>query len=133
MEHNPKLTSRAQELRRNMTKEERKLWYGYLNRYPYRFRRQVTAGRFILDFYCAAAKLAVELDGSQHFLPQGIAKNAQRTAWLEANGIFVLRFSNGDVMGNLRGVCEKIDSVVKARVQKPLPVPSEPPSPKGRA
>ena len=63
MKHNSQLTSRAQQLRRDMTKEERKLWYGYLSKYPHRFRRQVTCGHFILDFYCAAAKLAIELDG----------------------------------------------------------------------
>ena len=117
MQHNPKLTVRARELRRNMTKEERRLWYEYLNRYPHRFRRQVTCGRFVLDFYCAAAKLAVELDGSQHFEPQGIAKDAERTALLEANGIRVLRFSNADVMKNLRDVCQQIDLTVRERIE----------------
>ena len=116
MKHNPKLTSRAQELRRNMTKEERKLWYAYLNRYPYRFRRQVTVGNFILVFYCAAAKLAIELDGSQHFAPEGMARDAERTSFLEASGIYVLRFSNADVLKNLRGVCEEIDKVVSSRI-----------------
>ena len=117
MKHNSQLTSRAQQLRRDMTKEERKLWYGYLSKYPHRFRRQVTCGHFILDFYCAAAKLAIELDGSQHYEPQGMAYDAERTAFLEANGIYVLRFSNADVMKNLRGVCTKIDLVVKQRLE----------------
>jgi very-short-patch-repair endonuclease len=54
-----------------MTKEERRLWYEYLKNYPKQFRRQVTCDRYILDFYCAAAKLAVELDGSQHYDPEG--------------------------------------------------------------
>lgn len=117
MKHNPQLTNRAQELRRNMTKEERKLWYEYLSGYPHRFRRQVTVGNFILDFYCAAAKLAVELDGSQHYQPQGIARDAERTAFLEANGIHVLRFSNSDVVKNLKGVCEQIDLAVTSRIR----------------
>ena len=116
MEHNSKLTPHAQQLRRNMTKEERKLWYAYLNCYPHRFRRQVTCGRFILDFYCAAARLAIELDGSQHYEPQGIAYDTERTAFLEANGIYVLRFPNSDVMKNLRGVCSQIDLVVNQRL-----------------
>ena len=116
MRHNSKLTSRAQELRRNMTKEERRLWYEYLRNHPHRFRRQVTCGRFILDFYCAAAKLAIELDGSQHYDPQGIAGDTERTAYLESIGIHVLRFSNADVLNNLRGVCERIDLSVKERV-----------------
>ena len=117
MNHNAKLTSRAQELRKNMTKEERKLWYEYLNNYPLRFRRQVTFGHFILDFYCAAAKLAVELDGSQHFGEEGLAKDAERTRFLESNGIVVLRFPNTDVTGNLRGVCELIDLTVQQRLE----------------
>ena len=116
MQHNAKLTSRAQELRKNMTKEERKLWYEYLNNYPLRFRRQVTFGHFILDFYCAAAKLAVELDGSQHYGEEGLAKDAERTRFLESNGIVVLRFPNTDVTGNLKGVCELIDLTVQQRL-----------------
>ena len=116
MNHNPKLTAHAQELRKNMTKEERKLWYDYLSGYPYRFRRQVTFGHYILDFYCAAAKLAVELDGSQHYTPEGIHKDAQRTRFLEENGIVVVRFSNLDVMKNLSGVCQQIDLIVQQRI-----------------
>lgn len=71
MYHNGKLTPYAKKLRKNMIKEERRLWYEYLCTYPYRFRRQVAFGNYILDFYCAAAKLAVELDGSQHYSPEG--------------------------------------------------------------
>ena len=116
MNHNPELTSRAQDLRKNMTKEERKLWYEYLSGYPYRFRRQVTFGHYILDFYCASAKLAIELDGSQHYAPDGLQKDTQRTNYLEENGVAVLRFSNTDVMQNLRGVCQQIDEVVQQRL-----------------
>jgi len=116
MNHNSKLTTRAQELRKNMTKEERKLWYDYLNSYPLRFRRQVAFGNYILDFYCAAAKLAVELDGSQHYDAEGLASDARRTRFFESNGILVLRFSNTDVMRNLRGVCEQIDLTVQRRI-----------------
>ena len=116
MYHNKKLTSRAQELRKNMTKEERKLWYEYLRDYPKQFRRQVTFGNYILDFYCAAAKLAIELDGSQHYEPTGLEYDSQRTAFLRGSGIEVLRFSNADVMQNLRGVCQMIDMTVKHRL-----------------
>ena len=118
MNHNSKLTSRAQELRRNMTKEERRLWYDYLSGYPQRFRRQVTMGNYIVDFYCAAAKLVVELDGSQHYEEQGIAYDKIWTAYLEGLGIYVLRFSNLDVKTNLRGVCERIDMTVKQRLSQ---------------
>ena len=117
MEHNVKLTDRAQQLRKNMTKEERKLWYEYLRSYPHRFRRQVTFGHYILDFYCAAAKLAIELDGSQHYEMQGQRYDTKRDAFFEKNGIRVLRFSNADVLENLRGVCQMIDMVVAERVR----------------
>ena len=116
MNHNPKLTSRAQSLRKNMTTEERKLWYEFLNTYPQRFRRQVTVGPYILDFYCAAAKLAVELDGSQHYEQKGKHHDAIRTDFLNSIGVEVLRFSNSDVTENLRGVCRMIDLKVKERV-----------------
>ena len=112
MLHNKKLTSRAQELRRNLTKEERRLWYEYLHNYPYRFRRQVTCGGYILDFYCAAAKLAIELDGSQHYTPEGKQYDLEREAYLASQGICVIRFSNADVLANLRGVCQAIDAAV---------------------
>ena len=117
MRHNGKLTSRAQQLRSSMTKEERKLWYEYLHNYPYRFRRQVTCGRFILDFYCASAKLAVELDGSQHYTPEGNQYDKKRTEYLNSQGIKVIRFSNSDVMRNLYGVCQTIDIAVLERIQ----------------
>ena len=116
MKHNPKLTTFAQELRRNMTDAERRLWYEYLNSYPHRFRRQVTVGNYILDFYCASAKLAIELDGSQHFTEEGRKNDAVRTAYLEQLGIRVLRYSNWNVMFNLRNVCQNIDREVNARI-----------------
>lgn len=117
MQHNSKLTPRAQTLRKNMTKEERKLWYDYLRNYPYRFRRQVAFGNYILDFYCAAAKLAVELDGSQHYEPEGQRYDFHRSEYLHSIGIYVLRFSNVDVLQNMRGVCHAIDMAVMERTK----------------
>ena len=117
MRHNSKLTSRAQMLRKNMTKEERRLWYEYLHDYSYRFRRQVTCGNYILDFYCSIAKIAVELDGSQHYEPEEQEYDARRTAYLSSVGIQVLRFSNSDVLYNLRGVCQAIDLAVAERMK----------------
>ena len=116
MRHNSKQTSRAQKLRKEMTKEERRLWYEYLSKYPLRFRRQVTVGSYIMDFYCAAAKLAIELDGSEHYEPSGQDYDQHRTDYLNSLGIFVLRFSNLDVLQNLRGVCQQIDLVVSQRI-----------------
>ena len=117
MEHNTRLTSRAQTLRKNMTKEERRLWYEYLSNYPYRFRRQVAFGNYILDFYCAAAKLAIELDGSQHYDESTKQYDNKRTAYLNSIGIQVMRFSNLDVLLNLRGVCQAIDIEIASRVK----------------
>lgn len=117
MRHNSRLTPLAQELRKAMTKEERHLWYDYLKNNSLPFRRQVAFGNYILDFYCAVVKLAIELDGSQHYTEDGLKKDADRTAYLRRIGIDVLRFSNSDVMQNFRGVCETIDREVKNRTQ----------------
>ena len=118
MKHNHSLTGHAQELRKNMTKEERKLWYEYLHDYPHRFRRQITFGSYILDFYCASAKLAIELDGSQHYDPKTMEYDRKRSQFLQENGIFVLRFPNTDITRNLRGVCQAIDLAVSQRIGK---------------
>ncbi len=107
------LLSRARQLRREMTKEERHLWYDFLRGYKPRFARQKLISPYILDFYCAAAHLAVELDGGQHYEDDGKAYDARRTAYLQQKGIQVLRFSNLDVMQNFEGVCMQIDLTVR--------------------
>lgn len=114
---NGELVSRARELRRDMTKEERRLWFDYLRTYPVRFTRQKVLGRYIADFYCAQAGLVLELDGSQHYEPEEQEKDAQRTAYLEKYSIHVVRIPNNEVTGNFRGVCEYIDSLVKQRME----------------
>ena len=120
MKHDSRLTPLAQKLRREMTKEERKVWYEFLGPYPIRFRRQVAFGNFIMDFYCAAAKLCIELDGSQHYEPQGLAYDAERSQFLTALGLEVLRFSNRDIDRNFCSVCEQIDMTIQTRLQDPL-------------
>ena len=111
--HNPSLVPLAKQLRKNMTKEERHLWYDFLRDYPLRFLRQKTIGHYIVDFYCAKAQLVIELDGSQHFEPEEIQKDADRTAFLESYGIQVIRIPNNEVTQNFPGVCEYIDTAVK--------------------
>ena len=115
MEQNQKLTRRAQVLRRNMTKEEAHLWYQFLCRYPLRFRRQYVIGNYIVDFYCHKAGLVVELDGSQHYTPEKIEYDSNRTSYLESQGFRVIRFSNLDVVQQFRSVCEAIDMAAKER------------------
>jgi very-short-patch-repair endonuclease len=100
-----------------MTKEERHLWYDYLKTYPVQFKRQYSVGIYIVDFYCYRARLAVELDGSQHCTPEAAEYDRQRTAFLNSQGLHVLRLSNLDVMQNFSGVCEYIDRTVKTRLR----------------
>ena len=115
MERNSTLKGRSQVLRRNMTKEERLLWNCFLKKYPVQFRRQYVIGNYIVDFYCHQAKLVIELDGSQHYEPQDMEKDASRTKYLESLGLQVVRFTNLEVLQQFRGVCESIDTQVKKR------------------
>ena len=103
----------AKELRKNMTPWERKLWYQFLRTYPLRFQRQKAIGAYIADFYCAKARLVVELDGGGHYEAEQQRLDEQRTKSLEAMGLTVVRFSNRDVDRNFDGVCEHIDLTVK--------------------
>ena len=96
-----------------MTKEERHLWYDFLKNYPVRFSRQKVLGKYIVDFYSAQAKIIIELDGSQHYEPENIKKDAERTAFLAGYGLTILRIPNNEVMSNFLGVCEHIDTAVK--------------------
>ena len=111
--HNPQIVPAAKMLRKNMTKEERYLWYGYLRTYPIRFLRQKVLGKYVVDFYCTEARLVIELDGSQHFEGRNVNKDAERTAFLEDYGLMVIHIPNNEVSKNFRGVCEYIDIAVK--------------------
>ena len=111
--HNKSLVSNARNLRKNMTKEERHLWYDFLRSYPIKFLRQKILGKYIVDFYCAEAKLIVELDGSQHYETREMEYDTERTVYLEQYGIQVLRIPNNEVNQNFSGVCEYIDLAVR--------------------
>ena len=110
--HNRALVPLAKKLRKEMTKEERHLWYDFLRAHPARFSRQKVLGRYIVDFYSAKAKLVIELDGSQHFESDAMKQDAERSAFLADYGLRVLRFPNNEVNENFRGVCEAIDAAV---------------------
>ncbi len=110
---NAKLSARARELRKNATPQENHLWYDFLRTYPVQFKRQAVISHFIVDFYCPAAKLVVELDGSQHFSDQGAAYDNERDSVITAFGCKVLRFSNHDINTQFRAVCDEIDRVVR--------------------
>ena len=107
------LRQRSQKLRKQMTKEERHLWYDFLKTYPVQFKRQYPVGRYVVDFYCYQAKLVIELDGSQHYAPDAIQQDEIRTRFLQQQGLSVLRFSNREVMAEFRAVCERIDIAVR--------------------
>ena len=111
--HNKQLVPLARHLRKEMTKEERHLWYDFLRTYPVRFSRQKVLGKYIADFYSAEAKIVIELDGSQHYEDCNIAKDAERTAFLQGYGLQIIRIPNNEVSSNFRGVCEHIDAAVK--------------------
>lgn len=117
LEYNKKLIPFAKSLRKNATPEENHLWYDFLRSYPIRFQRQKTIGQFIADFYCDRAKLVIELDGSQHFTPEGISYDEARTAAIETVGVTVLRFPNRDIDSDFRAVCTQIGAAVQARLQ----------------
>ena len=110
---NKHLVPYAKQLRKGMTKEERHLWYDFLRSYPARFNRQKIMGKYILDFSCAEAKLAVELDGSQHYEAINIEKDTERSAFLEGYDIAIIRIPNNEIKNNFRGVCEYIDFSIK--------------------
>ena len=99
-------------LRKNATKEENHLWYDFLKNYPIRFTRQKVLGKYIADFYCAQAKLVVELDGKQHYTEVGLEKDIDRTEYLKTFGIKVLRFTNGQVLYHFKRVCDNIDQEI---------------------
>ncbi|MBE6759792.1 MAG: endonuclease domain-containing protein [Ruminococcaceae bacterium] len=112
-----RLIEQARQLRKNATRQENHLWYDFLRTYPTRFQRQKTIGGFIVDFYCHAARLVIELDGSHHFSEQGMAHDRDRTAVLEGYELKVIRFSNHDVDTRFSSVCEQIDITVSERIK----------------
>ena len=106
--NNPYLTTFSQELRTHMTKEEKHLWYDFFKKISYTVNRQKVVGNYILDFYCDEAKIAIELDGSQHYEKQAKKKDAERDRFLLEQGITVLRYTNIEINSNFDGVCSDI-------------------------
>ena len=110
--YNSKNISLAKELRKNATPEENHLWYDFLSKHRVRFQRQKPIDNFIADFYCHKAKLIIELDGSQHYTKEGRENDEFRTEILEGYDLKIIRFTNGQIRTNFRGVCEYIDIVL---------------------
>jgi len=115
------LTPRAQEMRRDATKQENRLWYDFLRRYPVHFYRQRIIGAYIVDFYCPAAKLVIEVDGAYHLEPAQMEYDLERTEYLNARGLVVLRFTNDEVEYHPGQVSQAIKEVVRERIQALVP------------
>ena len=105
---NSALTNNAKMLRKNMTKEERHLWYDFLKTLPFTVNRQKVIGKYIVDFYIASAKIVIELDGSQHYEEENIKHDIERDNYLSELNIKVLRYSNLDINKNFESVCQDI-------------------------
>jgi len=109
--YNSHLVARAKSLRKNPTPAEKKLWLDYLRSFKFRILRQRPIAHFIVDFYCAALKLVIEVDGDSHFTDQGKAYDLERTSILEGYGLRVVRFTNDEVLNNFEGVCQQIEVI----------------------
>ena len=114
---NNDLLEKAKSLRRNMTRQEKHLWYDFLRNYPIKIYKQRIIDNYIVDFYCNKARLVIELDGSQHYTEDGVAYDTVRTEIIEKYDLHVVRFSNRDIDYNFDGVCQMIDRIIKSRVE----------------
>ncbi len=116
-EYNKSNISLAKTLRKNMTPWERKLWYEFLRTYPVRFQRQKAIGNYIVDFYCAKARLVIELDGGGHYEKPQSQQDLLRTSHLESMNLKVFRICNMDIQSDFYNVCEYINEIVKQRTK----------------
>lgn len=111
--YTPQLIERTRELRKNMTPQERRLWYCFLRNHPLKFYRQRPIGGYIADFYCRKLRLVIEIDGSQHNIDETIEYDRVRTEYMNSLGLNVIRFSNRDIDDKFSSVCEKINALSK--------------------
>ena len=122
----PPILQCAREMRHPQTPAEATLWCVLRNRnLKYKFRRQHPIERFIIDFYCAEAKLCIEIDGASHFESGQEEYDAARTAYLEGLGYQVVRFTNNDVRYNINAVADEIQRKVESRFPTPSPLQGE--------
>jgi len=112
--NNPQLKDLRRTLRKNQTPAEKLIWSKLRNKYMsgFKFFRQYSVGRYILDFYCPQAKLAIEIDGGHHGKSENQQLDIDRTNYLKNSNIKVIRFWNSEVLGNLDGVLKKIEGEI---------------------
>lgn len=111
----PELRANARENRKQQTYQENHLWRYYLRDLPYRVHRQKVIGPYIVDFCIPAKKLVIEIDGSQHYTPEGLQEDKNRTLYLNSQGYKVIRFTNEQVFDDFDLVCSRIDSALALR------------------
>ena len=116
--YNAELKDRSRQLRKNMTRQERRLWYDFLRNYLVKIYRQRSVDHFIADFYCSRAHLVIEVDGGGHYTSDGAKREAERSAVLQNYNLSVIRVSNADVDRNFPGVCEFIDRRIREELSK---------------
>ena len=120
MRKRPILVEAAKMLRKDMTPQEKHLWFDFLRHYPVKIYKQKVINDFIADFYCAKAMLIIELDGNQHYTEDGLAHDAERTNILNALGFLVIRFPNAEIDNNFSSVCNQIDNIIQTRIKVPM-------------
>ncbi len=107
--YNPKLKDRARDLRKNMTRAEKKIWFDFLKWWRYNIMRQRPIDNFIVDFYCKELSLVIEIDWDSHYLEWAFEYDDERTQVLEWYDLKVIRFTNHEVMKEFNNVCEVLN------------------------
>ena len=128
--NNPELKEYAQSLRKNMTREEKHLWYDFFKKLNVVVNRQKVINNYIVDFCIPSARLIIELDGSQHYEPDSKIYDKQRDNFLRSQGYIILRYTNFDIKKNFDGVCSDI---LKHIERTSSTAGGGPPSPTGKA
>ena len=115
--HNKKLIKNAQTLRKNMTDEEKHLWYDFLKKLPFTVNRQKNIGNYIVDFYIDSKGIVIELDGSQHLSEEHEISDKKRDAELNKLGLRVIRYTNDDIKKHFYEVCTELSEVFGINTQ----------------
>ena len=110
--YNKNLVANAQTLRKNMTPEEKHLWYDFLRLLPVKVHRQYNIGNYIVDFYIPRERLVIEIDGAQHLTKENKDKDQIRDKFLEEQGLRILRFSNESIRKSFTDVCQVILNLI---------------------
>ena len=111
--YNNKNINLAKNLRKLATPQEKHLWYDFLKDYEIKFQRQKTIGEYIVDFYCPSLKLAIEIDGNQHYSKEGLEKDNIRTKEINKQGVQIIRITNNQIDKDFVWVCEYLNTEIQ--------------------